>query len=360
MGIARRAIISRITEVGYLKTENGREKGDGKTGGKTDFTFQISLPFSALRYLFSATKYSLRLLHYQLSIRIGNMKVMVVGARGMLGADLVKILSPLHRVIGVDNEEFDITDWPVTSSSMAEIGPDAVINCAAWTDVDGCERDPDRAFAVNARGAGFVARAAAECGARLIHISTDFVFDGRKRGPYTEDAAPNPLSVYGRSKLAGEGESLGYCPGCLVVRTAWLFGRNGKNFVDTIIKISSGRESIEVVDDQTGSPTYSVDLSGALAALLDRGTSGILNVTNSGHCSWWEYAAYIVDILGISCAVRPVSSERIGRPAPRPAFSILSTDRLEAELGHTLRPWREAVKEYIESTKPSGFSYLSC
>ena len=276
------------------------------------------------------------------------MKVMVLGTRGMLGSDLVVGLSPHHAVVGVDKEEFDITDKEATSAAMGEIKPDVVLNCAAWTDVDGCERDPDRAFEVNAGGAGSVAMGAAGCGARLIYISTDFVFDGRKEKPYTEEDEPNPISVYGKSKLAGERESLKACPGCLIIRTAWLFGRNGRNFVDTIAKLSVGREQIDVVNDQFGCPTYSADLSGAIADLLHRDTTGVLNITNSGHCSWWEYAVYIVDLLGMSCSVRPVSSERFGRAAPRPAYSVLSAARLRAELGHTLRPWREAVKEYLD------------
>ena len=265
----------------------------------------------------------------------------------MLGTDLVKVLSTRHRVIGVDAEDFDIMDGPATACAVREAGPDAIVNCAAWTDVDGCERDPEKAFAVNSGGAASVSAAAAGSGARLIHLSTDFVFDGRKGRPYTEEDEPNPLSVYGSSKLAGEKECLAACHGCLIIRTSWLFGRHGKNFVDTVQGLASERESIEVVDDQVGCPTYSVDLSRAIAGLLGGETSGILNVTNSGRCSWWEYAGYIVGLLGCGCTVKPTSSERLGRAARRPSFSVLSPSRLEKELGHALRPWEDAVREYV-------------
>ena len=278
------------------------------------------------------------------------MKILLIGARGMLGRDLQPILSDRHEVIGKDIEDLDITVPKQVQKEIEALQPLTVINAAAFTDVDGCESQKDLAFKVNAEGAGHVARACRKADARLIYLSTDYVFDGTSQVPYSEEALPNPINVYGESKLQGEKAVREAEGNHLILRTAWLYGKNGKNFVDTILRLVSQQKELRVVDDQQGSPTFSRDLSQAIAQLLEKDVRGILHVTNSGSCSWFEFAQKILETKGIpgwKTRVIPISSRQLNRPARRPSNSVLDCSRFKDLTGNTMRPWEEALGDYL-------------
>lgn len=276
------------------------------------------------------------------------MKVLVIGSAGQLGHDLLKTLAPSHDVTGVDIGEIDITDPASVQGVVRDQDADTVINCAAYTNVDSCESDSDKAWAVNADGAGNTARACAEAGAALIHISTDYVFDGTNKEPYLEDDPTSPLGEYGRGKLAGEELVRRELPdGHLIVRTAWLFGSTGQNFVKTMLKLGRERDQLKVVDDQTGSPTYTGHLALALKALAETRLDqpGIYHMTNSGHCSWHDFATGIFSLAGIEVDLQPTTSEEFGSPTPRPAYSVLANTRAP-EI--SLPPWRQGLIECLQ------------
>ncbi len=280
----------------------------------------------------------------------GPRKVLVTGAKGMLGSDVCQVLSSRHRVRGVDIDDFDMTDPDAVGAALAADRPELVIHCAAWTDVDGCEREPERAFEQNAGGARNVAAAAAEVGAELVYISTDYVFDGEKGEPYTECDAPNPLNVYGASKLAGEEAVRSVLSDSFIVRSAWLFGAAGKNFVGTILKAGVGRDTLRVVSDQHGSPTYTKDLARAMADLIVSGLlpPGTYHLVNSGVCSWAELASEALMAAGSSTSVQPISSAEWPSPARRPPYSALCSRWLEVRGLQPLRDWREALRSYLK------------
>ena len=278
------------------------------------------------------------------------MKILLIGAQGMLGRDLQPILSDRHEVIARDVNDLDITDPVQTEKEIHLLRPELVINAAAFTDVDGCESQRERAFSVNAEGAGHVARSCRSAGARLIQLSTDYVFDGTSPVPYTEESFPHPLNVYGESKLQGEQLILETGGNHLILRTAWLYGKHGKNFVDTILRLASQQEELRVVDDQQGSPTFTRDLSRAIAQLLDKDVQGILHVTNSGSCSWFEFAKEILEtkpIPGRKIRLVPISSRELVRPARRPSNSLLDCSRFQKLTGGKMRPWDEALRDYL-------------
>lgn len=276
------------------------------------------------------------------------MKVLVLGAGGMLGKDLVPILSVKGQVWARDIDDFDITDPKRVQREVEALQPQVLVNAAAYTDVDGCESRKELAFAVNAEGARNVARACAAIGGRMIHLSTDYVFDGSSRIPYGEENLPNPRNVYGSSKLQGERYIQEMLENHLIVRTEWLYGRHGKNFVDTILKYAGQQKELRVVDDQRGSPTFTRDLSLALERLIGMEARGILHVTNSGSCTWFEFARQILREKGYDhVQVIPISSEELSRPARRPASSVMDCQRYEKLTGRKMRPWKEAIKEYL-------------
>lgn len=259
----------------------------------------------------------------------------------------MEILPALGGVSGADLPECDIRSPASIASLLAARRPRWVVNAAAYTNVDGCEAARDLAFAINGTGAGNLARACRAASATLVQLSSDFVFAGTKGSPYTEEDAPRPLSVYGESKLAGE-EAVRAAGGrSVIVRTAWLFGRGGKNFPDTILARARETGKLKVVDDQVGCPTYAVDLAQGIAALMRAGAEGIVHVTNRGSCSWYEYARFIVAAAGVAAEVVPARSEELKRPARRPPWSVLSLERFETITGRRMRPWQEAVREYI-------------
>jgi dTDP-4-dehydrorhamnose reductase len=273
--------------------------------------------------------------------------ILVIGHRGLLGRECRKVLGARFRVDGVDLDTCDITRPEQARAALEKFHPDWVINAAALTDVDGCQADPDRAWEVNAAGPGNLARACREREIKLLQVSTDFVFDGEKTEPYREDDPPRPLSVYGASKRGGEEAVIKEGGRHLIVRTSWLFGPGGKNFPETILKAAAGNRRLEVVSDQRGSPTSARDLAAGLGELLDRDAAGIVHLTNRGDCSWYEYAVFVVKTAGIEGEVVPVLSGKLGRPAPRPRYSVLSLDRYREITGKSPRPWREAVREYV-------------
>jgi dTDP-4-dehydrorhamnose reductase len=271
----------------------------------------------------------------------------------MLGRDLVETLRPsfgTDAVIGWDVDEIDIREESSTVARIESLQPGIVINVAAYTDVDGCELHPEKAFAINAEGMKHVALGAVRCGARVVYLSTDYVFDGKKRTPYFEQDPPNPLNVYGRSKLKGEEYVLKLVKETLIVRTQWLYGRHGNNFAVAILRQAKEKGILSVVDDQTGSPTYTVDLSKAISRLIQEDARGIFHIANSDLCTWYQYAQMILKFSSLErVTVIPISSMELGRPAMRPSYSVLDTQKFRRETGMGLRPWFEALKDYLST-----------
>ena len=271
--------------------------------------------------------------------------ILVIGANGMLGHDLMKVLE--GDVRGLDLPEIDITSFESVRRVLLTLKPKIIINAAAYTDVDGCETNVEQAMAVNGEGVGLLALTAREIGAKLVQISTDYVFDGSKGSPYLEDDAVGPLSIYGESKLAGE-LNAAMAPAHLIVRTQWLYGVHGKNFVETMLRLGSEKSELSVVDDQIGSPTWSYDLALAIKALLDSGCRGTYNAANSGYCSWNEFAKAIFDEEGLKIAVNSMTTKELNRPANRPLYSTLDCSKLEQDTGFKPQGWREALREYLK------------
>jgi len=276
-------------------------------------------------------------------------KVLVVGALGMLGHDLLKVFAKGYEVIGVDKEEVDITRQGATLKIIKEISPKVIINAAGYTDVDGCEKKMRKAFAVNGEGARNVAKGCREIGAKLVYVSTDYIFDGEKKTPYRESDTPNPLNIYGESKLMGERYVEDLMEDYLIVRTQWLYGHHGRNFVETILALAQERDTIEVVHDQKGSPTYTADLSKAIAALVRKNLKGTFHVSNKGSCSWYDFALEIKRLARVrGVKIVPVSSTDLNRPAKRPLYSVFSCQRLEQEASTEMRSWQKALQDYFD------------
>jgi len=274
------------------------------------------------------------------------MKVAVLGASGLLGRALVREWRD-DAVLGFGSRDVDIRDESAVSKLISAVRPDWIVLAAAYTDVDGCEGNPELAFAVNRDGAANVARAAVAVGCKLLFISSDYVFDGMQKVPYATDAARRPLGVYGRSKAEAE-ELLAYIlPDGCIVRSSWIFGVDGKCFPDTILRLTESRSQIDVVDDQRGSPTYTVDLARAIIALCRQNAAGIVHATNAGDCTWFEFAREIVKCAGKPTAVHPTTTAKMARPAPRPAYSVLSPDSLH-KIGVTMPTWQDALARYLQ------------
>jgi len=275
----------------------------------------------------------------------------------MLGTDLMGILSSVlsnDEIFGWDIEEIDIQEEEGTLFKIEKLRPDIVINLAAHTDVDGCELDEEKTFAINAEGAKHVALAALKCKAKMVYLSTDYVFDGNKREPYLETDPPHPLNVYGRSKLKGEQYVQELLEDALIIRTQWLYGKYGKNFVSSILRQASGRRALSIVNDQIGSPTYTIDLAKAMVVLIQYDARGVYHVANSDLCTWYTFGQAILKLWGMDkVRVIPISSKELGRPAIRPSYSVLNCQKLKKETGLTLRPWSEALKEYFAAYRPT-------
>ena len=256
------------------------------------------------------------------------MKITVLGARGMLGHDVVLAAeNEGHEVSGYGHAEVDITDPEQVGRRLRLDRPDAVVNCAAWTDVDGAEGAEGAATAVNGTGARDLALAATAAGAQLVHVSTDYVFDGTKRTPYVESDPVGPRSAYGRSKLAGEQGVAAASPDHAIVRTAWLYGAGGPNFVATMLRLAGERDEVSVVTDQIGCPTWTGHLAPVLVQIAERGQGGVQHAAAAGSVSWNGFAQAIFETAGVDCRVLPTTTDAFPRPAPRPAFSVLGTER---------------------------------
>jgi dTDP-4-dehydrorhamnose reductase len=284
-------------------------------------------------------------------------RLLVTGAAGMLGHDVMRAGErSAHELVLVDLPEIDITDEQAVDALLDQLhgepgALDAIVNCAAWTDVDGAESKREQAHAVNAQGAGILARSAARIGVPMLHISTDYVFDGvapldagGRARPYVESDATGPRSVYGSTKLDGERQVLAASPRHLVVRTAWLYGVDGPNFVETMLRLARERDAVQVVTDQVGSPTWSGHLAPAMLGLLDRGVGGLVHLTGSGEVSWNGFAKEIFRQAEVQCVVEPATSEQMARPAPRPAWSALETERDDVL---PMPDWRDGLAGYL-------------
>ena len=274
------------------------------------------------------------------------MRVLLFGASGMLGQDLTRAFSG-DNVSAPSSLDVNLCDEHQVLSAVQRIHPDWVILSAAYTDVDGCEKDPAKALAVNRDGAVHVARATQKTGSRLLFLSSDYVFDGEKHSPYEIDDPRNPINVYGRSKVEAESQLLEILPECCIVRTSWLFGVGGKCFPDTILKLAQKQPELRVVDDQRGCPTYTVDLASAIAALTRTQASGIVHATNSGSCTWYEFARAVLAARTTVANVVPVTTSKSPRPARRPAYSLLSNRSLLA-FGTALPDWQDALVRYLQ------------
>lgn len=279
------------------------------------------------------------------------MRVTIFGASGLLGKALMREWSA-DAVTGLTSRDADIRDAQRVQQVVQDSRPDWIVSSAAYTDVDGCESKTELAFSVNRDGAVNVANAAKMFGARFAFLSSDYVFDGKKTTPYEIDDVRNPQSVYGHTKAEAEIKLLDSIPDCCIVRTSWLFGAGGKCFPDTILKLAANRPALDVVDDQRGCPTYTTDLARAIIQLCRKNANGIIHVTNVGDCTWFEFAQEIVRNAGLSTAVRPVSSQQMARPAPRPAYSVLSAVSLRA-LGIEIPSWHDALHRYIKERPPA-------
>jgi len=277
------------------------------------------------------------------------LKILVTGAKGMLGSDLLPLLEQEHKVIGVDIDNYDLTSIEAIQK-IQEVSPELVLHLAAYTDVDGCETNAELSYATNAIATRNVSLACQKMRAAMVYISTDYVFDGEKKGPYFEFDSPNPINVYGQTKLAGEYFVSHLLNRFYIVRTAWLYGRKGRNFVDTILKHAQKKEELRVVDDQVGSPTYTKDLAKALVKLIRSNLFGIYHLTNSGSCSWHEFAKAILKLAGLETKVIPTKSEQYVRPARRPKNSVLSNFCWLQAFKEPLRPWEEALKDYLRES----------
>jgi dTDP-4-dehydrorhamnose reductase len=283
------------------------------------------------------------------------MRILILGHRGMLGSALFGRLSPRHDVTGKDADAFDIVSESDCRRVIGDIGPDVVINAAAYTDVDGAEEKKELCFAVNAEGVRNVALGCRPGGIKIVHFSTDYVFDGMKEAPYREEDPRCPLNVYGEAKLAGEHYLQQNSEHYLLIRSAWMYGRQGKHFVTTILDKARENGRLEIVNDQRGSPTYAKDLAAAVERLLTGGHTGVFHVTNRGSCTWYEFTLKILACAGIrDVPVTPVTSDRLSRAARRPRNSVLNCTKFIEATGKAMRPWQLALEDYMSRDHLAG------
>ena len=279
------------------------------------------------------------------------MKILITGSNGMLGHDLIEALKDNHELVLTTSRTLDITDKEQVFDFISQNKPDIVINSAAYTDVDGCEENQDLAYSVNGEGVKNLAFACREADSALLHISTDYIFNGENTRPWVEDDEIGPISVYGKSKLKGEQAILEILDKFFIVRTAWLYGINGRNFPKTMLELAENHSQITVVYDEVGTPTYTPDLAKAISQLIETDHYGIYHITNSGSCSWCEFARYIFEVVGKDVEVIPVTAAEFARPAPRPHYSVLENRNWIEKGFEPLRSYKEAIKEYIELIK---------
>ncbi len=277
------------------------------------------------------------------------MRLLITGARGLLGTELVDRASRLGlEVHATDIDEMDVTDRGAVESVVGSLEPEVILHCAAYTAVDRAEAEPDAAMRLNRDGTRNVARAAAKAGSLLVYLSTDYVFDGEKRSPYLPEDPPNPQGAYARSKLAGEEETAAAGGEWLMVRSGWLYGSGGKNFVDTILGMAEERGSVKVVSDQKGRPTWAGSLAPTVLDLLATGARGVYHAADRGEATWLELAEKALALAGIEAVVVPVSTEEWGAPAPRPEYSVLDLEKVESLLGRAMPRWEDSLRHYLE------------
>lgn len=295
------------------------------------------------------------------------MKILITGSKGQLGNELKDIINKGYSEIGkvskviknsqvfdLDVDKLDITDLKSVKNILNTIKPDVVINCAAATNVDGCESDEDFAFKVNALGPRNLAMVCEEIGAKLVQVSTDYVFSGIGEKPLTEYDLTAPYSVYGKTKLLGENYVREFCSKYYIVRTAWLYGYVGHNFVYTMRRLGKEKDSINVVNDQIGNPTHANDLAYHILKLIETDEYGIYHCTGKGECSWYDFAKMIIELSGEECIVNPCTSEEYKTPAKRPEYSSLDNMMLRNTVGDEMRNWQDAIKSFIENLKVRG------
>jgi len=283
------------------------------------------------------------------------MKILVTGAAGQLGRELVLMLEAVgEEVVGIDRQELDLSRPETVAEGIAAHGADWVIHCAAYTQVDKAEEERELAFRINRDAAGAVAQGVRDCGGRLLHVSTDFVFDGEQSSPYKEEDAANPLSVYGWSKWEGEQAVREALPEAIILRTAWVYGVHGHNFVKTMLRLASEREELRVVDDQIGTPSWTADIAAAIRALIEAGVTGTYHFTNEGVASWYDFAERILSLgreLGFPVKarrVRPIPTSDFPTPAKRPPYSVLSKQKIREVLGYEIPYWQHSLERMLK------------
>jgi dTDP-4-dehydrorhamnose reductase len=283
------------------------------------------------------------------------MNILITGANGQLGLELVNFLSQKgHVVLGCSRERLDVTKWDQVSEVVWAFMPDVIVHAAAYTKVDEAESHTDLAYEINALGTRHIALAAENVGAKLCYISTDYVFDGLKGSPYGINDIPYPCNAYGRTKLAGE-KFVGLLSSrYYIVRTSWVYGRHGSNFVKTMLKLAKEREELQVVADQIGSPTFTTDLARFIESLIRTDKFGVYHASNAGSCSWYEFAKAIMEEAGLDTQVVPIVTEQLPRPAMRPAYSVMDCSSIRCNGLRELRGWREALRECITQWKTTG------
>ena len=283
------------------------------------------------------------------------MKLLVTGSDGLVGMNTLPALMREFEVVPFVESQWDITDEKLGEEVFRLNRPDALLNLAAITDVDGCEDRQETAFRVNADGAGILAGLCARHGVRMVHFSTDYVFDGTKGTPYSEEDTTNPVSVYGKSKLQGERQVLERLASAIIMRTEWVYGAGGENFITKVVRAAREKGSVEVVDDQTGTPTYASDLARPIADLIRSGARGIYHVTNGGWCTWYQFARQIFSLLAMDVACTPITSDRIRRKAKRPAYSVLDCGKLVSQTQTAMRDWQAALEDYLKGNESDIF-----
>lgn len=282
------------------------------------------------------------------------MKILVTGANGQLGQDVVSIFGGHHEVLGLGRDKLDITNLEQCVQLISAFQPDAIIHCAAYTAVDQAETDEDNAYLVNAVGTRNLVVAAEKVGSKFCYISTDYVFDGQAAKPYQEYDNTNPTGVYGKSKRAGEVLVQSLSSRYFIVRTSWVYGLHGQNFVKTMLKLAQDRDHLKVVSDQIGSPTFTEDLANFLLQLVITEKYGIYHASNSGICSWYEFAKAIFEEKGLNITVDPCTTEEFPRPAPRPKYSVMDHQSIRTNEFQDLRPWHDALKDFLNKLESAS------
>lgn len=276
------------------------------------------------------------------------MKILITGSNGMLGHDLIDVLEDNHQLVKTTSKTLDITNKENVMDIILKENPDIVINSAAYTDVDGCETNQETAYAVNGEGVKNLALACKEIDSPLVHISTDYVFNGENNTPWVEDDEIGPISVYGKSKLQGEQAICEILEKYFIIRTSWLYGVNGGNFPKTMLELAKTHDTLTVVTDEVGTPTYTLDLAKAIAELIETDFYGTYHITNSDYCSWFDFAKYIFEVKNVDVDVVPVTAEEFARPASRPHYSVLKNSNWLKNGFKPLRSYKEAIKDYLK------------